>query len=76
MSQDLHELEQRISQLNDADKTHLLLFLLESIESADSGNIDEAWRIEAEARLGAVEGGNTLTVPIDEAFTSLGRRFR
>ena len=76
MSQDLRELEQRISQLNDADKAHLLLFLLESLEPADSGNIDEAWHIEAEARLGAVEGGNALTVPIDEVFTTLGRRFR
>lgn len=57
MSQDLKELEQRTSQLSDTDKAHLIMFLLESIEPADGGDIDEAWRIEAEARLDAVDRG-------------------
>ena len=57
MSQDLKELEQRTSQLSDADKTHLIMFLLESLEPADGGDMDEAWRIEAEARLDAVKRG-------------------
>ena len=75
MSQDLKELEQRTSQLSDTDKAHLIMFLLESIEPADGGDIDEAWRIEAEARLDAVERGQASTVPADEVFAKLSRRF-
>ena len=75
MSQDLKELEQRTSQLSDTDKSHLIMFLLESLEPADGGDIDEALRIEAEARLDAVERGQASTVPADEVFTKLNRRF-
>lgn len=75
MSQDLKELEHRTSQLSDTDKTHLIMFLLESLEPADGGDIDEAWRIEAEARLDAVKRGDANTIPADEVFTKLNRRF-
>ena len=75
MSQDLKELEQRTSQLSDTDKAHLILFLLESLESADDGDIDEAWRIEAEARLQAIERGEARTVPAEDVFAKLSRRF-
>ena len=73
MSQDLKELEQRTSQLSDTDKAHLVLFLLESLEPADGGNIDEAWRIEAEARLAAVDRGEARTVSADDVFAKLSR---
>ena len=76
MSQDLHELEQRMSQLDDADKAHLLLFLLGSFESADSENVDEAWRMEAEARMEAIEREDAHAVPADEVFANLSLRFR
>lgn len=75
MSQDLKELEQRTSQLSDTDKAHLILFLLESLESADDGDIDEAWRIEAEARLQAIEREEARTVPAEDVFAKLSRRF-
>ena len=74
MSQELKELEQRTSQLSDTDKAHLVLFLLELLEPADGGNIDEAWRIEAEARLGAVEQGAARIIPVDDVFATLSRR--
>ena len=75
MSPDIKELERLVSQLNADDKAHLALFLLQSLESTDKGDIDEAWRIEAEARLAAVERGETLTVPADQVFANLSRRF-
>lgn len=75
MSQDLKELEQRTSQLSETDKARLILFLLESLEPADSGNVDEAWRIEAEARLDTVERGEASTIPADEVLAKLNRRF-
>lgn len=74
MSQDLKELEQRTSQLSDMDKAHLVLFLLESLEPADGGYVDEAWRIEAEARLGEFERREARTVPADDVFANLSRR--
>jgi putative addiction module component (TIGR02574 family) len=75
MSQDLKELEQRISQLDATDKARLVLFLLESLEPADDGDVEEAWRIEAEARLDAVERGEADTVSADDVFAKLSRHF-
>ena len=63
-----------MSQLSDTDKAHL--FLLESLESVDDGDIDEAWRTDAEARLDAIERGEARTVPADDVFAKLSRRFR
>lgn len=75
MSHDLEELERRTSQLSDTDKARLVLFLLESLEPADDGNIDDAWRTEAEARLDAIERGEACTVPAEDVFAKLSRRF-
>lgn len=75
MSQDLKELEQRTSQLSDTDKAHLILFLLDALDPADGGNVDDAWRVEAETRLAAVERGEASTVSADEVFAKLNRRF-
>ena len=57
MSQNLKELGRRLSQLSNADRAHLILFLLESLEPADGSTLDKARHIEAEAHLDAVERG-------------------
>lgn len=74
MSQTLTELEQRVSLLSPDERARLALYLLESLEPADTGDIDEAWRLEAESRLAAVESGAVRTVPADEVFKNLARR--
>jgi putative addiction module component (TIGR02574 family) len=74
MSQTLTELEQRLSQLSIDEKASLALYLLESLEPAESGDIEEAWRVEAESRLAAIESGAVPTISADEVFEKLSRR--
>jgi len=68
------ELEQRVSQLSADEKARLALYLLESLEPAEDGDIDEAWRAEAEARLSAVEAGTAETISAEDVFAKLDRR--
>lgn len=73
MSETLEELEQRVLQLHVSDKARLVLHLLQSMEPSDSGDIEQAWRIEAESRLAAVKDGRAATVSADEVFAKLDR---
>ena len=61
-------------QLSAEERAQLALFLLQSLEPADEGNMEEAWRIEAERRLDQIEGGDARLVPGDEVFARLQRR--
>ena len=70
----LAELEQKAKQLSAEERAQLALFLLQSLEPADEGNMEEAWRIEAERRLDQIEGGDAPLVPGDEVFARLQRR--
>lgn len=74
MSETLEELEQRVLQLHVSDKARLVLHLLESMEPADAGDVEQAWQIEAESRLAAVKNGGATTVSADEVFAKLDRR--
>lgn len=74
MSQNLLELEAKASQLSDDERAQLALFLLESLEPAEDGDIEEAWRIEAESRLSEIERGEARLVPAEEVFENLRRR--
>ncbi len=74
MSQDLLELEQKASQLSVDERAQLALFLLETLEPAEDGDIEEAWRIEAESRLSEIERGEAHLVPAEEVFEDLRRR--
>lgn len=74
MSQDLLELEQMAFHLSDDERAQLALFLLESLEPAEEGDIEEAWRIEAESRLSEIERGEARLVPAEEVFENLRRR--
>ena len=74
MNSILAELEQRATQLPAEDRAQLALFLLQSLESADEGDIDEAWRVESERRLAQIDSGEARSVPGDEVFTRVRRR--
>ncbi len=74
MTQDLLALEQQASRLPDEERAQLALFLLESLEPAEAGDIQEAWRIEAETRLAEVESGAARLAPAEEVFENLRRR--
>ena len=74
MSQDLLELEQRASRLSDDERAQLALFLLETLEPSEDGDIEEAWRIEAESRLAEIERGEARLTPAKDVFENLRRR--
>ena len=74
MSKTLTELEQHLSQLSADEKARLALYLLEALEPVEAGDIDEAWRLEAESRLAAIENGAATTSSADEVFEELSRR--
>lgn len=74
MSQDLLELEQKAAQLSLDERAQLALFLLETLEPSEQGDIAELWRIEAESRLAQVERGEASLVPAEDVFHKLHRR--
>jgi len=73
MTQPLKELKQKLSELTSDEKAHLATYLLESLEPVESGDIEEAWRLAAEARLAEVESGKAKTFSADEVFSELDR---
>ena len=74
MDSTLAELEQKVTQLSADERAQLALFLLQSLEPADEGDIDEAWRVESERRLAQIESGEVKSVPGDDVFARVRRR--
>ena len=74
MSLNLLELEQKASQLTADERAELALFLLETLEPADSGDIESAWQIEAESRLAEIKRGEATLVSAEDVFDKLHRR--
>nr|WP_315484593.1 addiction module protein [uncultured Undibacterium sp.] len=74
MSLNLLELEQKASQLSADERAEFALFLLETLEPADSGDIEKEWQIEAESRLAEVKRGEATLLSADEVFEKLHRR--
>jgi putative addiction module component (TIGR02574 family) len=68
------ELERRVSQLSADEKARWALYLLKSLEPAEDGDIDAAWRVEAETRLSAIETGMAHTVSAEDVFAKLKQR--
>ena len=76
MMDTLNELEQRAVQLPPEERAQLALFLIRSLEPSDEDNIEEAWRIEAEARWAAIQRGEAETVLGPEVFADVRRSLR
>jgi len=76
MSVNLLELEQKASQLTPDERAELALFLLETLEPADSGDIEKEWQIEAESRLTEIKRGEATLVSAEDVFDKLHRRLK
>jgi hypothetical protein len=63
MSNTLEELEERAAQLSPIERAKLALSLILSLDAVDEGDVDEAWSLEAEARLDQVESGKARLLP-------------
>jgi putative addiction module component (TIGR02574 family) len=76
MSTTLAELEQKASELTPEERARFALSLIQSLDLIDEGDIEEAWRIEAERRWSEIESGTARIVPGDEVFANVRRRLR
>ena len=74
MSKALIEIEQEASQLSSEERAKLAFFLIQSLEPSEQGDLDEVWRIEAEARLTEIERGEANLVPGQAVFSDIRRR--
>lgn len=74
MSDTLAELKQKASQLSDVERAELALSLIESLDGPGDPDVEEAWRVEIERRIGQFERGEVQLIPGDEVFAKLRRR--
>lgn len=74
MSTLLAELERKAAELSPDEKARLALSLIQVLEPVEEGDIEEAWRVEAEERLAQIERGEARLVPGDEVFAKVWRR--
>jgi putative addiction module component (TIGR02574 family) len=74
MSNTLTELKEKASQLSEAERAELALSLIESLDGPADPDVEDAWRIEIERRIGQIERGEVKLIPGDEVFARLRRR--
>jgi len=74
MSNTLTDLKEKASQLSETERAELALSLIESLDGPADPDVEEAWRIEIERRVGQIERGEVKLIPGDEVFARLRRR--
>ena len=74
MSDTLAELKQKASELSEAERADLALSLIESLDGPADPDVEEAWRVEIERRIGQIDRGEVQLIPGDEVFAKLRRR--
>ena len=76
MRHTLAEIEQQARDLPAQERARLALTLIQSLESTDESDVEEAWRVEATARRAAIERGTAETIAAPEVFAEIRRAFR
>jgi len=74
MSDMLAELKKNAAQLSDVERAELALSLIESLDGPADPDVEEAWRVEIERRIGQIDRGEVELIPGDEVFAQLRRR--
>ena len=74
MSDTLMELKQKAAKLSDGERAELALSLIESLDGPADPDVEEAWRVEIEHRIGQIDRGEVELIPGDEVFARLRRR--
>jgi len=74
MTDTLAELKKKASTLSEAERADLALCLIESLDGPADPDVEEAWRVEIERRLGQIDRGEVQLVPGDEVFAKLRHR--
>jgi putative addiction module component (TIGR02574 family) len=60
--------------LAELKRTELALSLIESLDGPADPDVEEAWRLEIERRMGEIDRGEVQLIPGDEVFARLRRR--
>jgi putative addiction module component (TIGR02574 family) len=78
VSIELDMLKQQAAKLSEAERAELALALIESLDPAaeDPEEVERAWQVEIERRMGEIERGEAQLIPGDEAFARLRERLR
>ena len=76
MPHTLAEIEQQARDLSAQERARLALVLIQSLEPSDDGDIEEAWRVEVEARWASIERGEAETIAASEVFAEIRRALR
>jgi putative addiction module component (TIGR02574 family) len=71
MAKSLSEIESEARQLSMRERARLVKRLLATLESADEGDVEQAWLDEAERRLAAYRRGETSARPAEEVFEAI-----
>lgn len=74
MPDTLTELKEKAAQLPDAERAELALSLIESLDGPADSDVEEAWRLEIERRIGQIDRGEVELISGDEVFARLRRR--
>jgi len=70
----LAEMKEKASKLSETERAELALSLIESLDGSPDPDVEEAWRLEVERRIGQIERGEVQLIPGDEVFARLRRR--
>lgn len=76
MPHTLAEIEQQARDLPAQERARLALALIQSLEPADEGDVEKAWRVEVEARWASIERGEAETIAAPEVIAEIRRTLR
>ena len=76
MPHTLAEIEQQARDLPAQERARLALALIQSLEPTDEGDVEEAWRVEVEARWASIERSAAETISAPEVFAEIRRALR
>lgn len=74
MSTALVELQAQAQMLAPDERAQLACFLLESLDSADGGDVSAAWEAEIAARWAEIERGDVELIPATDVFADIRRK--
>ncbi len=72
MSAAFSELKKKVSELTEHERAELAL--IESLDGPGDPDVEEAWRVEIDRRIGEVDRGEVKLIDADEVFARSRRR--
>jgi putative addiction module component (TIGR02574 family) len=76
VSIELDALKEAAAKLSESERAELAFILLESLnaDSEDEGDVQRAWQIEIQRRVGEIDRGEVELIPGDEVIAEVRRQ--